>query len=239
MEERTRPLPRLCGYLDEVAGTELRHIQARKALESVQEHAWWVAGAIAFAVADLGCFGSILAAVVAGSVVGLLVSLFNAASERRRQKRDPIRFVFQSQLQEFRDFQRRSTLHERLHPAVAARLEEAAGLRADILAAATAETGARKEAAQQAVEAANAAMRHAISLAAGAYRPKGMKRKAWEQHVALDPEARPQAAELHEILEGLGELKTALGGGAKGSLREALENLREIERAEEELDASL
>lgn len=236
-------------YLQQANATNLTFQQKKDGVEGLlYATGLGVAAYLTFGPHDLSFWLCVLLYIVYVGVVDTVLKAVFKRADAKRFAKNPFAARVSDQLAALDDFRQKHTLHERLHPAVAAKLEACATHRKSIVEALRSEGWGNRNpgsemarVAEDAAKAAESAMSQAILAASGGYRPKGLARKVWQSRVEANPTASSQVDRLTVIEAELAELAEALGVRTQRatSIPNVLEALAEIRRAEEELDQAI
>jgi hypothetical protein len=176
-------------------------------------------------------------------VDGTFKGYYRRADLKRRSK-DPTADRVRERIAEFDDFREKRTLGGRFHPKVKRKVEDCASIYHQIVDMVGSESWKQAnpgsdwaKVGEDARQAASSAMMRVVDACAGAYRAKGMARRAWQAEDATQALTKLAVieADLRQLADALGARST---GGTR-SIEEVLSTVGEIRRAEEELDASI
>lgn len=160
----------------------------------------------------------------------------------RLSRRDPLHLTYVKLIEELKKYSENRTLGERLHPAVARRLESVADAFFRVrtwLQGKSSKNVLGDALHAEVVQATDRAMREVIFSIHGSYRPSGMERKRWQRLVESDPEALETCDSLtriNSLLEQLTDIMAKVE--SLGATITLTDQLRAISDAIEEMEQS-
>ncbi len=177
---------------------------------------------------------------LAGWISGGIFRRLESGRKVRLSRRDPLHLTYLKHIEELKKFMENRSLAERMHPAVARRLEGVADSFFRIktwLKTPSSKNVLGSQLHADVVQATDRAMREVLFSIHGSYRPKGMEKKAWQKMVDSDPEAIEvcnSLAKVNGLLEQLTDImKKVESFGATITLTD---QLRAISDAIEEME---